>query len=140
MKHKASCLIYTLCYISFHTFRSWRSLCSKDLIRNMCVVVRYVLKHGAAFFELGLPVAIRRFEAYYECMQPSMSFSSADGVPPLPALIATLSLALCTSGQVRLPLFGTPGTVYIRRASSLAIVVVPRPPNSLTSASLAEPS
>ena len=53
-------------------------------------------------------------------MQPSMSFSSAEGVPTLPVLIATLSLSLRTSGQVCLPLFGTPGTVYIRRASSLA--------------------
>ena len=42
----------------------------------------YVLKQGAAFFELGLPVAIRRSAA---CVQPSIS--SAESVPPLPAMI-----------------------------------------------------
>ena len=52
-------------------------------LKHECAcVVRDVLKQGAAFFELGLPLAIRRSAA---CVQPSIS--SGESVPPLPAMI-----------------------------------------------------
>ena len=72
-----------------------------------------VLKHGAGFFELGLPVVIRRSAACVE-----LSISCAEGVPPLPVMIGlhtTLYPELDIGTGVS-PLF-------------LAIVAVPRSPN-----------
>ena len=52
-------------------------------LKHECTcVVKDNLKQGAASFELGLPVAIQRSAA---CVQPSIS--SAESVPPLPAMI-----------------------------------------------------
>ena len=104
-----------------------------------CKIILYVLKQGAAFFELGLPVAIRCFAAYYVCVQPSMSFSSAEAVPTLPVLIASLSLYVRQDRCVSLSL-ALQARSIIYGELSLSLVVVPRPPNSLISASLVEPS
>ena len=94
----------------------------------------YVIKEGAAFFELGLPVAIRRSAA---CVQPSIT--STEGVPPLPAMIGLpLSILSSMSGHA-----GTSPSLWhsLRQGAvygklSLSLVTVPGPSNSLISVSL----
>ena len=91
-----------------------------------------VLKHGAAFFELSLPVFIRRSA---ECVQPSIS--SAEGVPPLPVMIGRhATRARCQDRRVSLS--SRQGAVYGELSLSLDAVPVPR--NSLISVSFAESS
>ena len=94
-----------------------------------------VLKHGAAFFELSLPVFIRRSAA---CVQPSIS--SAEGVPVMIVLHATLypELDVRTGASPFLQHSLRQGSVY--GELSLSLVAVPWPRNSLISVSFADSS
>ena len=136
-------------------------------MKHMCqwYAVRYVLKHGAGFFELGLPVAIRRFAAYYVSnvvlyllrARPACSYSMFCGLLCICSrqcrfhLLKACYLACSDRHSLSLSLYvrqdrcvslssALQARSIIYGEFSLSLVVVPRPPNSLISASLVEPS